>query len=206
MARRTSSRRGRRAPIQNLGMDHGKIPGGATRDTERVGEKKQTLLITRGLPASGKTTWAEWWIRESSDLRMLVSGSQLRDRMGSAQMCTTAKENEILKIQSLAVEELISRGFDVVCDDRFLSNVSVEKMFRLARKLNVNFIVVDFYGVSLALCIERDAERKNPVGEDVIRQMFARVCKIPEDAIGTGEELYIPEYSGPGCWEMVENG
>lgn len=135
-----------------------------------------TLTITRGLPGSGKTTWAKQqqtadpnlWRVNRDGLRAMVLPRWI---YGS-----TTSEDLLTEIQRSAVEVLLDRGHDVIIDDTNLRPDVVESWRCLAAAYEVDFRIVDFTDILLVTCIERDAARPKAerVGEQVIRGMWQK--------------------------------
>lgn len=129
------------------------------------------LIITRGLPASGKTTWAreqrDWvWRVNRDDLRAML---QTRWQYGDPDyedMCT--------EVQHAVICALLEHEADVVVDDTNLRPSTVENLEDLAYQMGAHFEIKDFTDVPLDECLARDAARDRPVGADVIRRMFDR--------------------------------
>jgi len=136
---------------------------------------RPTLTITRGLPASGKTTWAKQQhhlVRVNrDDLRRMLHGGLVADesRRGRA-------EREVTAAHHAAVEALLRAGADVVCDDTNLRGRVVREFAELAARCKAHFTVRDFTDVGVEECLRRDALRtgEDHVGETVIRSMHQR--------------------------------
>jgi predicted kinase len=134
-----------------------------------------TLTITRGLPGSGKTTWAKQQPGlarvNRDDLRRMLHGGSVEDpeRRGRAERQVTAAHHA-------AVEGLLRAGADVVCDDTNLRGRVVREFAELAARCGAHFTVRDFTDVPVDECVRRDALRAGDahVGEDVIRSMHQR--------------------------------
>ena len=129
-----------------------------------------TLTITRGLPGSGKTTWA----KQQPDL-IRVNRDDLR-RMLHGGIRGGAAEVQVTAAQRAAVAALLRDGADVVCDDTNLRSRVVRELAELALLSGADWHVQDFTDVPLDECIRRDALRDGDarVGEDVIRGMHER--------------------------------
>lgn len=129
-----------------------------------------TLTITRGLPGSGKTTWARAQVGSvrvnRDDLRLMLHGT--------VGVGTNRTEGQVTTAQRAQVEALLLAGVDVICDDTNLRTRIVRELFALAHKCGADAVVRDFTDVSLEECVRRDAARTPSVGEDVIRGMYAR--------------------------------
>jgi len=122
------------------------------------------LLITRGLPASGKTTFA----RKLQPQVVRVNRDDLRRMMHGERLFTQRSEAQVTQAQRAAVEALLRAHGDVIVDDTNLRAKTVREWAELAARFGASFEVHDFTDVPLAECVRRDAERTGDerVGED----------------------------------------
>ena len=131
------------------------------------------LTITRGLPASGKSTWARGMekygmVRVSrDDIRRDVFG--LRGKG----VLTPKRENEVTKIEVALVEAALNAGKSVVVDATHLRAKYATQWADLAEKHGALFYVRDFT-TDEETCIARNANRDDNVPEEVIRGMAKR--------------------------------
>jgi predicted kinase len=141
-----------------------------------------TLTLTRGLPGSGKTTWAKQQPRSvrvnRDDLRVMLHGG----RIGAGWA-----EIQVTIAQRAQVEALLRAGVNVICDDTNLRARSVRDLAELGVTAGAVVKIEDFTGVPVDVCVERDAARPDPVGEDVIRSMYNRYLA------GKRRELELPQ-------------
>lgn len=130
------------------------------------------LLITRGLPASGKTTFA----RKLQPRVVRVNRDDLRRMLHGERLYTQWAEGQVTQAQRAAVEALLRAHADVIVDDTNLRNKTVRDWAELAARLGARFEVHDFTDVPLEECIRRDVSRPadDQVGEEAIRRMHAR--------------------------------
>jgi predicted kinase len=130
-----------------------------------------TLTITRGLPGSGKTTWAK---RQPGHVR--VNRDELRRMLHGEALYTDRAERHVTLVQRAAIEALLRAGVDVICDDTNLRHRTVRDLTALARACGADVTIKDFTAVPLEVCVARDAARLPPthVGERVIRTMHHR--------------------------------
>ncbi|HEX5201681.1 AAA family ATPase [Paractinoplanes rhizophilus] len=130
------------------------------------------LLITRGLPASGKTTFA----RKLQPRVVRVNRDDLRRMLHGERLYTQWSESQVTHAQRAAVEALLRAHADVIVDDTNLRTKTVREWAELAARLGASFEVHDFTDVPLEECIRRDVSRPadDRVGEEAIRRMHAR--------------------------------
>lgn len=131
------------------------------------------LIMTKGLPASGKSTWAKQQVLEGNGRVKRVNKDDLRAMIDAGQW-SKHNEKQILDIRNKIVDYYLSKGYDVIVDDTNLAPVHEETLrgFTMDDQYSATFEIKDFTDVKLATCIQRDYERPNSVGEQVIRTMY----------------------------------
>lgn len=133
------------------------------------------LLLTRGLPASGKSTWARAWVREDRGLRSRINRDEMRIALGIKH-----GENEALvtEVQQAAVRACLAGGRDVVVDDTNLNARFAKEWLKIARRFGIEVEWHDeFLDVPVQVCIDRDQDREATVGYDVIMSMYQRYLR-----------------------------
>lgn len=132
----------------------------------------KTLWMTRGLPASGKSTWArakqaEFPLGEvkrvnKDDLRAMLDGGKW----------SSENEEFVVQVRDHIVVSALADGKHVIVDDTNLAPKHEVRLRQLAREGGADFELVDFTHVPLEECIARDRGRAACVGERVIREMW----------------------------------
>jgi len=138
------------------------------------------LVILRGLPASGKTTWAKRWVTEDPRIRARINRDDLRAMAHNGVHLPPEKrkrgtENMIIAMERALIRELLQIGVSVVIDDTNLASFHIDGLKKLTDTLShrVEIQIIDFRGVPLHRCLERDALRFSEVGPEVIRGMYS---------------------------------
>lgn len=167
-----------------------------------------TLYVTRGLPGSGKTTFAKEWVAEDDRARARVNRDDIRAMLHGGFM---DQEVLVTKVQRAMVTALLKAGKDVICDDTNLRAKHLKELKKLGDSLGAEWFEIDFSNVPLDVCIQRDAYREKPIGVTVINQMYTRFIagKSPLAPIETvpvvgnkyvkptyGEDAYIFDIDG----------
>lgn len=149
-----------------------------------------TLTITRGLPGSGKTTWAKAWVAEAPEARARVNRDDLRDMLyGTRHGLTFTQESVITEVSRAAVLALLKAGRDVVADDMNLRPKYAREWRRFARA-NGHEFAVHAVEATIEQAIGRDAGRDHSLGADTIRAIAGKYTRngallpIPDDAAG----------------------
>lgn len=140
--------------------------------------KVLTLTITKGLPASGKSTWAKEEVRKSKGNTKRVNKDDLRD-MIDAGGWSKANEKQILQVRDNIIRHYLSSGLSVIVDDTNLHPKHERTLESIADEFGASFEVKSFLDVPLAECIKRDLGRDKSVGERIIRGMY-RDFLVPE--------------------------
>jgi predicted kinase len=153
------------------------------------------LVITRGLPASGKSTWARAWVA-NGPRRARVNRDDLRMMTYGRYVLAGWQEEVVTSAQRAAVEVMLRDGVDVVVDDTNLRLRHARTWADLAGRLGTRFEVRDFTDVPLEVCLARDARRlaagERGVGEQVLRDLYARF-------LASGPLLPVPTPAPPAA-------
>ncbi len=130
-----------------------------------------TLTITRGLPGSGKTTWAK---AQTNAVR--VNRDELRRMLHGGYSGNDRAELQVTLVQRAAIAALLDRGVDVICDDTNLRGRTVRELADLALHSGASVVLEDFTSVPPETCADRDALRPEAeqVGREVIFRMYHR--------------------------------
>lgn len=144
------------------------------------------LIVTRGLPGSGKSTFAREWVAEDPANRAEVNRDYLRKMLHDGVYIGGYKgtEGAVTAVRDAAIKTLLRRGLDVVSSDTNLAQKVARDLRNLADIAGAGFEVKDFTDVPLDVCLERDRERTNRflldhegepgVGDEVICGMHSR--------------------------------
>lgn len=163
-----------------------------------------TLTLTRGLPASGKTTWARAWVAEAPERRGRVNRDDLRHQLfGAHHGLTFAQEAAITAASRAAVLALLETGRDVVADDMNLRPKYVREWRRFVTSHGHDLETVEL-PIDVEAAIERDAQRERQVGAEAIRSIAGKFTRrgallpIPDDApeAVAEAEVYTPPAGG----------
>ena len=147
------------------------------------------LILTRGLPASGKSTWAKEQVAANPDSVVRVNRDDLRTELypdvsvndyynRTPRKVRNEREEEVTKVQYARVQEALKSGKNVIVDDANLSPVALNSWHRAA-KAHAGKVQLHFkdFNTPVDECIRRDKARKDNgdrgVGKGVIEN-FAR--------------------------------
>lgn len=137
------------------------------------------LVITRGLPASGKTTFARLWVERDRAKRARVNRDDLRRMVDDGVFIAGTTEQRIQAVRNSVIAGLLNRGVSVVCDDTNLDNRTCRDLHDIAKRAKAEFRIEDFTNTSLELCLTRNEARedKAPIPQSVIEDMWQRYIR-----------------------------
>lgn len=146
-------------------------------------ENQLKVIITKGLPASGKSSWADAFIVDNpnfvkiekdeirKDTRLFKDGKYVHKR---------GDESIVIKERDRLIRRALQSGKSVISSDTNLVQKHVTQISAIARQNKATVEIKSFLDVPIKELIERDAKREDSVGEQVIRRMFhEQVKKMP---------------------------
>lgn len=147
------------------------------------------VIITQGIPASGKSTWAIDYCKANKNW-VRVNRDDLRNMRGEYWL--PKQESLITDWERSIIERSLMTGYNVIVDATNLNPKHLDSLkFWLNSLKNrdietgmdngplVTNIEIKFFDISLEEAIKRDFKRQNSVGEKVIRKMYYDYIKTP---------------------------
>lgn len=131
------------------------------------------LLMLKGLPASGKSTYAKKLVDEKNYFR--VNKDDLRLMINNDNW-TSKKEKSIIKARNALIRIGLESGRNVVVDDTNFYKVHHDDLKAIAQEMKASF-KVEFIDKPLEQCIADDLKRTRSVGKDVIMRMYNEFLK-----------------------------
>ena len=160
----------------------------------QVTQVQPKLLALKGLPGSGKTTFAkqlvdDGWVRvNKDDLRKMLHNS----------IFSKSNEAFVLSLRDEIIIRALVNGKNVVVDDTNLDPKHRVQFESIAQEFMADYHE-KFFDTPVEECIKRNKLRDNPVPDKVIYTMFERYLKPPARVIeydDTKEECIIVDIDG----------
>jgi predicted kinase len=140
------------------------------------------LVICKGLPGSGKSTWAQ-----AQPGAVVVNKDTIRRKLEETGWVWSHEgEKEVISRQDNDIRAAFWSGVKlVISDDTNLAPKHEARLKRLAVQLGAEVEIVDFTGVPIEVCIERDSKRegKARVGDKVIKDMATKYLGWKEEMV-----------------------
>ncbi len=131
------------------------------------------LLILRGVPGCGKSTFAHQWLKEG-ERRARVNRDDIRMQFFGKE--TGVDEDMVTKIEHMQVDSLLKAGYSVVVDDTNIRHKYITAFVKIAAKYNASVAVKQF-DVDLKTAIARNAIRASQGGRDVPEHIIEKMHK-----------------------------
>lgn len=140
------------------------------------------IIVLRGLQGSGKSTWAKQWVNEDPEHRVRFNRDDIRNMLGK--YWVPSREKLINDIYDGFLNGAMNRGYNIVIDnmnlnEKYLEDIQEDIDWFNAETSPDNEIkwryemeTKDFFHIPLSVCIERDSQRENPIGADVIKRTY----------------------------------
>jgi predicted kinase len=123
------------------------------------------LIICRGLPGSGKSSFAKEYAKKHPTT-IIVNRDTLR-------LANPGRgEDFIRKERDNLIKGGLGGGYDVISDDTNLIPKTFDALVQLAKDCGAEYCIQDFTDISVEECVYRDSQRKvgeGHVGEKVVR-------------------------------------
>ena len=135
--------------------------------------ERPTILLLKGLPGSGKSTWALEQVHHGRGTVKRVNKDALREMVDDG-VFSKDREKMILDLRDLVIGRALDdqRVETVIVDDTNLHPTHerhLQQMFGRRADIEVNSSFLD---VPVVECIERDRKRPNSVGSRAIHGMY----------------------------------
>lgn len=158
------------------------------------------LILTRGIPASGKSTFAKSWVSEDPTHRVRFNWDDLRNMMGPYWVPERENTGILKDLRSTFLLRMMEHQWDIVCDNMNLNPKEAEFFKREVDNFNSTYCwegnannkepyeieYKDFF-TPVEECIRRDSMRPNPIGATVIRQTWNRyrtmICTLENQRV-----------------------
>ncbi len=135
----------------------------------------QKLIITKGLPASGKTTWSLDYCKNNLNT-VRVNRDSIRLMLGPNFRHGSEMEGLVTSIEHKSINKALLQGYDVIVD---ATNFWGYEQFitLMPKEADIELIIQEF-DISLEECIMRDSKRtEGQVGKEVIERMYKKYIK-----------------------------
>ena len=164
----------------------------------------QCMMIVRGLPGSGKSTFAKRWVSQDPENRVRVSRDDIRYQLyGKYYGLTISQESVVTKVEWGTIKAALSARQSVIIDNQNLKSAYVYPYLKIALEHKVPVLHKDFK-VDIDVVLKQNSQRdpNRIVPEDKIlafQRKYFKDGKFPEFPVlmENFDEQYFPDESLP---------
>lgn len=132
------------------------------------------MKFLRGIPASGKSTYAEKWIAEDPDNRVRINRDNIREALfGNA--ASHADEKKVTEVENKMIVQALKAGKSVLSDNTNTNMALLTKAIKFAKANGATKVSHKDFPISVEEAIRRNANRERVVPEHVIKRMYGRL-------------------------------
>lgn len=152
------------------------------------------IILTVGIPASGKSTWAKQYVRDNADC-VRICRDDFRAMLKDSTMLDRDGENFVTDLVEASIRKAVQNGLNVVVDQTNCNARFLKKLIEFSRNLSdVKFAV---FPIPLEEAVKRNKGGENPVPEDVIRKMVDGWHSVTEMGFQDLEMVSVAPYVAP---------
>lgn len=138
----------------------------------------QKIIINRGLPASGKSTYAKKLVLESEGKLKRINRDDIREMIDSS---VWSKENEknVVRVRNILLDSFIRNGYDVIIDDTNLDKKVISDIQSILINLSIELkrdfeVYYKWHEISLDESLSRNSfrEGRHRIPDDAIKNMY----------------------------------
>lgn len=134
------------------------------------------LVINRGIPGSGKSTYARKWVFDGTprNRRARVNRDDIRKQLYGVDFGVPVEETVVTAVEDAMIRSLLSKGVSVIVDDCNISQRYINRFKKMGEEFGAE-VSVNLINVELQVAIERNQGRERFVPVHVIEDMHKRL-------------------------------
>jgi predicted kinase len=128
------------------------------------------MTFLRGIPASGKSTYAQQWVSEDPANRVRINRDAIREALfGDAQ--SHKDEGKVTEVENMLIAKGLKEGKHVMSDNTNTNMAFLPKAIKFAKANGATKINHEDFPITVEEAIKRNSKRENPVPEHVLHRM-----------------------------------
>jgi len=132
------------------------------------------VILTKGAPASGKSTWAKAEVAKDPDNWARINNDDIRAMLNGS-VYSSGYEKFVSETRDMLIRNALKHNKSVIIDNVNANKLHFDTCVKIAKSLNIDAIVMEMpFFQDLEVLLERDAKRegKAKVGEAVIKKFW----------------------------------
>lgn len=148
----------------------------------------RTIILIKGIPASGKSTWALKEMNSHRGKYKRFNKDEMR-KMIDGEHRSPDCEDFIVDVRVEGIELALTQGYDVILDDTNFSNKNFYMACEIAERIGDVRVMEKFFEIKLKDALRNNAQRPNPIPEHIIESMYEKHIKNSRVEI---RDVYYP--------------
>lgn len=136
--------------------------------------KTKTIIMTKGLPGAGKSTYAEQIYKNNPGKYKVICRDKIRDMLDFGKW-SKANEKLVNMVKISIVKDCLESGYIPIVADCNLHEKNITGMRQIFPDVEIE--IKDFTDVPIETCIKQDLMRTNSVGKDVILKQYEQFIR-----------------------------
>lgn len=138
--------------------------------------KIKTIILCKGIQASGKTTWALEEMKRYPGKYKRINRDTLRDMLDNKNF-SLENENFITDLRDTIIERALIRNFDIILDEQNFYKSNWGSMCDIAKRVGNVRVMEKYFPINLKTALERNKKRSEPVIESAIINNYEKHIK-----------------------------
>jgi len=152
---------------------------------------EQKIIFCKGLPASGKSTWAKQHCAENPEF-IRINKDDIRNFDGNPPYSKDYEKSVLARQRDFGLNALLI-GRSLIVDDTNFAPYHWEFWSEIAKSIGISIEIKEF-NTPVEECIQRDAEREKSVGKSVIMGMYKNYIEPRNIKIGECTETLLNSF------------
>jgi len=138
--------------------------------------KLKTVIMTKGIPASGKSTWAKEQLKKEPSCWKRINKDDLRAMLDDGYW-SRKEENIMNEMRMKMLEVALMAGYNVIIDDTNFKKSHFDDVCKIAELVGNVRVIEKYFPIELNEALQRNKNRESSVPEHVIKNFWNKHIK-----------------------------
>lgn len=138
--------------------------------------KIKTIILCKGIQASGKTTWAKGEMKRYPGKYKRINRDILREMLDNNEF-SLENEDFITGLRDTIIERALMRSFDVILDEQNFYKSNWGSMCDIAKRVGNVRVMEKYFSIDLKTALKRNKNRPEPVIESAVINNYHKHIK-----------------------------
>lgn len=158
----------------------------------------KTIIVLRGLPGSGKSTWAKEQLKKEQGRWKRINRDDIRMMLHDVAF-DPQNEDFVTVCEKSLIDVALREGYDLILDNTHLNARSLKSIHNTAMLKGDVLVIEKCFNVSLEECVKRQNNRERKVSESIITSMAQKAGLTKGRRLENKETYYPPKSQAVAC-------